>query len=101
MSKLHLILIYTLLTASLALAGLAYWKAPLPSTTTEYIAAEPMDLPPQMSFRDSIRLFEIPKDLDFAGEKVPLENGDILERLEREIYVNAYWESNMIVLLKR
>lgn len=51
--------------------------------------------------RDSIRLFDIPKELDFAGEKVPLENGDIFERLEREIYVNAYWESNMILLLKR
>lgn len=101
MSKLHLILIYTLLTASLVLAALAFWKAPLAKTTTEYIAAEPMDLPPQMTFRDSIRLFDIPKELDFAGEKVPLENGDILERLEREIYVNAYWESNMILLLKR
>lgn len=51
--------------------------------------------------RDSIRLFDIPKELDFAGEKVPLEKGDIFERLEREIYVNAYWESNMILLLKR
>lgn len=51
--------------------------------------------------RDSIWLFDIPKELDFAGEKVPLEKGDIFERLEREIYVNAYWESNMILLLKR
>ena len=51
--------------------------------------------------RDSIRLFDLPKNLDFAGEKVPLERGDIYERLEREIYVNAYWESNMILLLKR
>lgn len=51
--------------------------------------------------RDSIRLFDIPKELEFAGEKVPLEKGDIFERLEREIYVNAYWESNMILLLKR
>lgn len=51
--------------------------------------------------RDSIRLFDLPKELDFAGEKVPLDKGDIYERLEREIYVNAYWESNMILLLKR
>jgi hypothetical protein len=60
-----------------------------------------MSVPPQLNFSDSIRLFDIPKELDFAGEKVPLEKGDILERLEREIYVNAYWESNMILLLKR
>lgn len=51
--------------------------------------------------RDSIRLFDLPRTLEFAGEKVPLEKGDIFERLEREIYVNAYWESNMILLLKR
>jgi membrane-bound lytic murein transglycosylase D len=101
MPKLHLTLIYVLLIASLVLATLAYQKVPSATVTTEYIAAEPMNLPTQMSFRDSIRLFDIPKELDFAGEKVPAEAGDILERLEREIYVNAYWESNMILLLKR
>lgn len=101
MSKIHLTLIYLLLAASLLLAGLAYRKVPSAMITPEYIAVEPMDLPAQMSFRDSIRLFDLPKELDFAGEKVPMENGDILERLEREIYVNAYWESNLILLLKR
>lgn len=50
---------------------------------------------------DSVRIFEIPRDLTFSGEKVPLEIPDIFERLEREIYVNAYWQSNMILLMKR
>jgi soluble lytic murein transglycosylase-like protein len=50
---------------------------------------------------DSIRLFDIPRELNFAGESVPLAAGDVYERLEREIYVNAYWESNMILLMKR
>jgi membrane-bound lytic murein transglycosylase D len=101
MSKLHLVFIYILLAISLVLALFAYLKVPSATVTREYVAAEPMNLPPQMSFRDSIRLFDIPKELDFAGERVPLESVDILERLEREIYVNAYWESNMIMLLKR
>lgn len=101
MPKIHLFLIYFLLFACLTLAALAYWKTPAMAVSTDYLAAEPLNLPPQISFRDSIRLFDLPKELDFAGEKVPLERGDILERLEREIYVNAYWESNMILLLKR
>lgn len=48
-----------------------------------------------------VRIFEIPKKLEFAGEAVPIEKDDVLERFEREIYVNAYWESNMILLMKR
>ena len=50
---------------------------------------------------DTVRLFDLPKELTFAGEKVPLEMEDVKERLEREIYVNAYWQSNMILLMKR
>ena len=47
------------------------------------------------------KLFEIPKEISFAGEEVPLEIDDVKERFEREIYVNAYWQSNMILLMKR
>ncbi|MCH7414599.1 lytic transglycosylase domain-containing protein [Belliella sp. R4-6] len=47
------------------------------------------------------KLFEIPKAISFAGEEVPLEIDDVKERFEREIYVNAYWQSNMILLMKR
>ncbi len=103
MSKIHLALIYFLLAICLTLSALAYWRVPSdsPVATPQFIAAEPLSVPPQLNFRDSIRLFELPKELDFAGEKVPLDREDILERLEREIYVNAYWESNMILLLKR
>lgn len=54
-----------------------------------------------MPSRDSVRLFDLPKSLSFAGEEVPLQIPDVKERLEREIYVNAYWQSNMILLMKR
>lgn len=46
-------------------------------------------------------LFALPESLTFAGEPVPLEIEDVSERLDREIYVNAYWQSNMILLMKR
>jgi membrane-bound lytic murein transglycosylase D len=48
-----------------------------------------------------VRIFELPDELNFAGEPVPLSQPDILERFEREIYVNAYWHSNTVLLMKR
>lgn len=82
---------------------MAYFKNnPLNNTLhQEEKFSEFFEISPSNKTKDSIRLFDLPKELDFAGEKVPLEDEDILERLEREIYVNAYWESNLILLLKR
>ena len=48
-----------------------------------------------------LRIFEIPEKLTFAGENVPLTESEVRERFERELYVNAYWESNMLLLMKR
>lgn len=42
-----------------------------------------------------------PAELDFAGEPVPLHNPDIRERIDRELLVNAYWQSNGLLLFKR
>nr|WP_262918388.1 lytic transglycosylase domain-containing protein [Belliella filtrata] len=50
---------------------------------------------------DRAKLFDLPESISFADEPVPLELEDVKERLEREIYVNAYWQSNMILLIKR
>jgi hypothetical protein len=44
---------------------------------------------------------ELPDTLSFAGEKVPLGSPDLRERLDRELLVNTYWQSNMMLLLKR
>ncbi len=43
----------------------------------------------------------MPEKLDFAGERVPLENPDIRERFDRELLVNTYWQSNGLLLFKR
>ena len=43
----------------------------------------------------------IPEKMDFAGEKVPLSNPDIKERMDRELLVNTYWQSNGLLLIKR
>ena len=44
---------------------------------------------------------KLPSNLDFSGEAVPLDQPDIRERLDKELLVNTYWQSNMMLLLKR
>jgi hypothetical protein len=44
---------------------------------------------------------KIPREVHFAGERVPLEDPDVRERLDRELHVNTFWHSNTIFLLKR
>jgi len=43
----------------------------------------------------------MPENLNFAGESVPIENPDIYERMDKELLVNTYWQSNGMLLLKR
>jgi len=39
--------------------------------------------------------------LNLAGERVPIEKPDVKERMDRELLVNTYWQSNGLLLLKR
>jgi hypothetical protein len=52
---------------------------------------------------DSSKVYalKLPETLDFSGEPVPLSEPDIRERLDKELLVNTYWQSNMMLLLKR
>lgn len=43
----------------------------------------------------------LPDKMDFAGESVPLDNPDIRERMDRELLVNTYWQSNGLLIFKR
>ncbi len=43
----------------------------------------------------------IPDQLDFAGEKVPLDNFEVKERVDREFIVNTYYHSFTIISMKR
>ena len=44
---------------------------------------------------------KIPESVTFAGETVPVDDPEVRERLDRELTVNAYWQSSTIILLKR
>lgn len=43
----------------------------------------------------------LPEKLDFCGEQVPLDRPEVVEALDRELLVNAYWHSQTILFFKR
>ena len=61
------------------------------------------DVGPQKNTHETynIKALKIPDGLTFAGEKVPVERYDIRERMDRELLVNTYWQSNGLLLMKR
>ncbi|MFO7744971.1 MAG: lytic transglycosylase domain-containing protein, partial [Psychroflexus sp.] len=58
---------------------------------------------PEKSFKNDYNVFalELPEKIDFAGERTPLEIPDVKERLDKELLVNTYWQSNALLLIKR
>jgi len=61
------------------------------------------DVQNEHNFHNSYKIFALnkPENLSFAGEKIDLNDPDIYEKLDREIHVNTYWQSNSILLIKR
>jgi len=43
----------------------------------------------------------IPENLSFAGETVPIDVYYVYEAIDRELLVNTYWQSNLILMIKR
>lgn len=43
----------------------------------------------------------LPKSMQFAGQTISLEDDDIMERLDRELLVNAYYQSATTQIFKR
>jgi hypothetical protein len=48
-----------------------------------------------------VQAVQLPKDLSFANERVPVNLPDIRERVDREFLVNTYWQSNGFLMFKR
>lgn len=49
----------------------------------------------------NIYAIDVPEVLDFSGESMPIHIPDIRERMDRELLVNTYWQSNGLLLFKR
>mgnify|MGYP001245426225 FL=1 len=48
-----------------------------------------------------ISAIPIPDSLTFSGETVDLNENDLIQRFDKEILVNTYWQSNTLQLIKR
>ncbi|BDD07711.1 murein transglycosylase [Fulvitalea axinellae] len=68
---------------------------------TEVVEARPGVTPDELPGFVNARAFRAPTELSFAGEQVPLDDPDVWERLDRELYVNSYFHSSTIFLIKR
>jgi hypothetical protein len=57
----------------------------------------------QSKFNEDYKIYtiNIPEKMDFCGEVVPTFDQDIMERLDRELLVNTYWQSNSLLYHKR
>ena len=62
--------------------------------TTSTTASDDRILPQE------IRSVDVNKAYSFAGEKVPMDNFDAVERLDRELLVNSYWHSSTVLNIK-
>jgi hypothetical protein len=60
-----------------------------------------LTIPKSVSDTYEVKAVKVPESMEFAGERVPLEKADIFERLDRELLVNTYWQSNALLLIKR
>lgn len=54
-------------------------------------------------FNSNYKTFNIriPKNLNFAGEKVPVNDFSVHDAMERELVINTYWQSQSLLLHKR
>lgn len=45
--------------------------------------------------------YDLPSQISFAGEAVPMDRSDLREQIDKELQINIYFHSNTIFLIKR
>jgi len=55
----------------------------------------------EIQYHYAVYAIPMPDGINFAGEAVPLSDPDIYERIDRELHVNTYWQSNSLLIFKR
>ncbi|MEO6883745.1 MAG: transglycosylase SLT domain-containing protein [Bacteroidia bacterium] len=57
----------------------------------------------QETFNSKYQIFalNLPKDLNFAGEKVPENDFTVRESVDKELMINTYWQSQTLLMHKR
>lgn len=83
----------------LGIGSLGVYLALMPVAEPE----EKTDVSPVELASNNTRItgYDFSKDIRIFDEEVPVVRPDIMERLDREIQVNAFWHSNTILTIKR
>lgn len=94
--KASLLLLYTgLMTLVMTLVFFgSSSEEPQPAWQRAVAGANSPQLPQQIASVD------LNKAYTFAGERLPMDNFDVRERLDREFMVNSYWHSNTMMSIK-
>ncbi len=80
----------------IAVCGLLVFASQYPDTVTANKKNK------NKKFNDyNVYALDMPSNLNFAGEPVPIEQSDVFERMDRELLVNTYWQSNGLLIIKR
>jgi len=88
------IYITALVIAIVIISGLALIQGPSVDIKTSGVAGKEVKTDLSVSYK-------IPDSVCFAGEKMPLDNFDTRESLERELIITAYRHSSTILIVKR
>lgn len=83
---------------SIAILGITIVLIAFGFTKTDALSTEKEKANPTNA---SVQSLGLPENISFANESVPLNDPDVAERLDRELLVNTYWQSNAIMLIKR
>lgn len=67
---------------------------------TDFVAQVPV-LQNKSEQAKNLTTFDLPEIIDFAGEKVPLDDPEVKERLDRELHLNSYFHSSTIAIIKK
>ncbi|WP_299014286.1 lytic transglycosylase domain-containing protein [uncultured Polaribacter sp.] len=88
-----------LILTSICTLALLFFNGINQNTAKKDKGLEPEETQTHESYK--IKALKLPENLNLAGERVPVEINDVKERMERELLVNTYWQSNGILLIKR
>jgi hypothetical protein len=70
---------------------------------TPFIKQEPKKVQEPVSIEAPYKIYapKIAADINFCSEKTPIEQSVIYEKLDRELLVNMYWQSQTFLFIKR
>jgi len=84
---------FILFSCSILLISLVLISFEQPNQTSIISYGEPS------SFK--VHALHVPSQVNFAGELMQLDEDDLMERMDKELLVNTYWQSNTLLMMKR